>query len=118
MSTRRWLTLILLAGALLRTVPIWFGLPYTHARPDEETSIGHAIAVLRGDPNPHFFHWPSLTFYVFAALFAVCGGEEVLGEVQQILLARGLVALARTATIFVLFRIRRPGESESITRMS
>ncbi len=37
-ATRR--ALILLAGAVLRFVPIWFGLPYPQARPDEEVAIG------------------------------------------------------------------------------
>jgi hypothetical protein len=94
-------------AAVLRVVPIWFGLPYLQARPDEETALGHAIAVLRGDPNPHFFHWPSLTFYVFAALFAVAGGEPSLTAVEQVLLARALVAVIGTATVAVLFVIGR-----------
>src|SRR5947209_3547367 len=61
---------IVVLGAALRLFPIWFGLPYLGARPDEETAIGHAVGVLGGDPNPHFFHWPSLTFYLFAGLYA------------------------------------------------
>ena len=65
-ATRRWLVLVLFAGALLRFVPIWFGLPYPLARPDEEVAIAHAVNALNGDLNPDFFHWPSLTFYVFA----------------------------------------------------
>src|SRR5262249_9570113 len=59
---RRPLLAVLLVGALLRVVPIWFGLPFDRARPDEETAIGHALAIVGGDLNPHFFHWPSLTF--------------------------------------------------------
>src|SRR6188474_1466712 len=63
------LTWILVLAALLRLVPIWFGLPYGKARPDEETALGHAVAILGGNPNPQFFHWPSLTLYLFAGLF-------------------------------------------------
>jgi hypothetical protein len=37
-ATRRWLILIVLAGAALGFVPIWFGLSYPQARPDEETA--------------------------------------------------------------------------------
>ena len=51
----------LLTGAALRVYPVWFALPYGQARPDETTALGHAVAILAGDPNPHFFHWPSLT---------------------------------------------------------
>lgn len=70
MNPQRGLWAIVLIGALLRIVPIWFGLPYSHARPDEETAVGHAVAVLGGDLNPHFFHWPSLIFYGLAVPFA------------------------------------------------
>src|SRR5579862_5666583 len=62
------LYLIVVVGALLRLFPIWFGLPYLRARPDEETALAHALEVLQGHLNPHFFHWPSLTFYVLAAV--------------------------------------------------
>jgi 4-amino-4-deoxy-L-arabinose transferase-like glycosyltransferase len=67
--------------------------------------------MLEGDLNPHFFHWPSLTFYVFAALFApitwvhdaVSAGE--ITAAAYFMVARGFVALAGTATLVVLFRI-------------
>ncbi len=105
--------LIVIGGALLRLVPIWFGLPYGRARPDEETSIGLAVAVLGGDPNPHFFHWPSLTFYLFAGLFQIASLirglvlDSHLTDTHRLLIARGCVALVGTATIAVLFRIGR-----------
>ena len=38
-ATRRALVLIVFVAAVLRFVPIWFGLPYPLARPDEEVSI-------------------------------------------------------------------------------
>ena len=104
----------MIVGGLLRIVPIWFGLPYLSARPDEETAIGHAVAVLGGDLNPHFFHWPSLIFYAFAALFAVSSWirsllsfEPTLTAEQHVLLARACVAIAGTLTLVVLFRIGR-----------
>ena len=105
--------LIVIGGALLRPFPIWFGLPYGRARPDEETSIGLAVAVLGGDPNPHFFHWPSLTFYLFAGLFQIASLirglvlDSHLTDTHRLLIARGCVALVGTATIAVLFRIGR-----------
>ena len=68
--TKRWLAAILVLGAALRFFPIWFGLEYPYSRPDENEAVGHALAILGGDLNPHFFHWPSLTFYIFAAAFA------------------------------------------------
>ena len=108
------LLLTLFVGGLLRIVPIWFGLPYGTARPDEETSLGHAVAILGGDRNPHFFHWPSLTFYLFAGLFqlssavrSVAGMDPQLTDAQRLLVARGCIALVGTATLGVLFGIGR-----------
>ena len=103
-------------GAVLRLFPIWFGLPYLGARPDEETAVAHALAILGGDLNPHFFHWPSLTFYAFAALYGAASGirralslDPVLTGADRLLIARGFVALAGTLTIVVLFRLGAPG---------
>lgn len=109
-----WLVAIVAAGAVLRFVPIWFGLPFLRARPDEQIAVGVALSALGGDPNPHFFHWPSLTFYVFAALFAAVSWvrgasapDPLLTDVEWTLVARGLVALVGTATLVAVFRIGR-----------
>lgn len=113
--TRRttvWLIAILVVGALLRFVPIWFGLPYLRARPDEETAVGIAARMLGGDLNPHFFHWPSLTFYAFTAVFRVASdvsrvasSDPALSPAALLVVGRGLVALAGTLTIAVLFGV-------------
>lgn len=100
------LVVVVLLGAALRLVPIWFGLPYPHARPDEETTLGHAAAILAGDPNPHFFNWPSLTFYLFAGLFAIASAvRPAMTPAAYVLLARAAIAVAGTATIVVLARL-------------
>lgn len=105
---RHALTGIVILGAALRLFPIWFGLPYAQARPDESVAIGHALGMLTGDLNPHFFNWPSLTLYVFAVLFKVASVLRVpLDLSAQTLIARGLVALAGAATIVVLARLAR-----------
>ena len=100
-SAARWLAAILLAGALFRYFPIWFGLPYLHARPDEEVAVFHALKMLDGDLNPHFFHWPSLTFYLFAAVFAVVSAirkvlldDPILTRDVAVLTGRLIVAAA------------------------
>ena len=66
MTARFALLAILALSAVLRFYPIWFGLPYAQARPDETAALGLAVSVRSGDLNPHFFHWPSLTIYLFA----------------------------------------------------
>src|SRR3954463_2463676 len=97
-----------LLGPALRFFPIWFGLPYSHARPDETTALGHAAAVLAGDPNPHFFNWPSLTLYLFAgALTAASAIAGTLSRMDHFLIARAVVALAGAGTILVVARIGR-----------
>jgi len=98
----------LVIGAALRFYPVWFALPYAKARPDETTSLGHAVAILAGDPNPHFFNWPSLPFYLFAGFFTMASWfKGTLSNVDLFLVARSAVALAGTATILVIARLGR-----------
>ena len=109
-----WLPTIVLVGAALRLFPIWFGLPYSGARPDEETALGHSVNILKGDLNPRFFHWPSLTFYAFAGIFrimtwvrAMLPVEPEISYTEYLLVARAFVALCGTLTIVVLFKLGR-----------
>jgi 4-amino-4-deoxy-L-arabinose transferase-like glycosyltransferase len=113
-AARIWLAAIVAVGALLRVYPVWFGLPYLNARPDESTSIMHAVDVMHGDFNPRFFHWPSLTFYAFGAVFTTV--SDVLGaltpgatltDAQQLVLARACIAFAGTGTILILYHLGR-----------
>jgi 4-amino-4-deoxy-L-arabinose transferase-like glycosyltransferase len=108
MAARLALAGVVVFGAALRFYPIWFGLPYAQARPDETTTLGAAVAILSGDPNPHFFHWPSLTFYLFAGLFAAArAAKGTLAYADYTLIARGAVACAGTLTIVLLARTAR-----------
>ncbi len=72
------------------------------------------MGVVQGDWNPHFFHWPSLTIYLFAALFravsfvrGVLGGDPTLTAAEQILIGRVCVALAGTLTVLVVYCVGR-----------
>jgi hypothetical protein len=105
---------IVVLGAGLRFFPIWFGLPYAQARPDETAALGLAVSVRSGDLNPHFFHWPSLTIYTFAILHAALsavrrtlGITNDLTFIELALTARAAVATAGTATIVILYTIGR-----------
>src|SRR5260221_4713334 len=111
---RHALTGIVILGAALRFFPIWFGLPYAQARPDESVAIEHALGILSGDLNPHFFNWPSVTLYAFAALYKIASVLHVpLGPYALTLIPRGFVALAGTATILVLARMARDAASRA-----
>src|SRR5690349_2380540 len=96
------LGLVLVVGCLLRVIPIWFVLPYPMARPDEETALGHALDVMHGKWNPQFFHWPSLTFYLFGGVFALISWVRALWTPDElsrdacVLIGRGLVAVCGT----------------------
>ena len=77
-------------------------------------ALGLATAVRGGDFNPHFFHWPSLTIYTFAALQAVASAirrafnvDSGLTFADQMVVARAFVAGAGTLTLVVLFRMAR-----------
>jgi Dolichyl-phosphate-mannose-protein mannosyltransferase len=114
MTSGRWFTAIVVVGAALRFVPIWFGLPYVQTRPDETVALGLAASVRGGDLNPHFFHWPSLTIYVFAGLNAAASAirrafsiDPGLTFADQVVPARAFVAGAGTLTLVVLFRMAR-----------
>jgi len=113
-----------MAGGLgLRLWGLRFGLPHDFARPDEEKLIGAALGIFQGDPNPHFFLYPTLFIYVIAAGFAVLFiieriagatasqanfvAQSVANPSMLHLTARFLAALIGTATIPVLYSAAR-----------
>jgi hypothetical protein len=105
---------ILLLGAGLRLYAIRFGLPLMSARPDETDAVMHGHMVMRGELNPHFFHWPSLTFYVFGAVFTavtdvlrIFTPGLVVSNASSLVIARVVVATAGTATIAVVYDLGR-----------
>ena len=107
-AARFWLFAIVILAAALRFYPIWFGLPFAHSRPDETTALGLAAHIRGGDLNPHFFHWGSLTLYVFAAVHALAsalrralGLDPALGFTELVVSARAAVAFAGTLTVLV-----------------
>ncbi len=111
---RYWLIAIVVLAAALRFVPIWFGLPFAQARPDETAALGLAVSVRSRDLNPHFFHWPSLALYLFAAVHTVlswvraaAGGTSALTFADLMISARAVVATAGTLTVVVVFVMAR-----------
>ena len=111
---------IVALGAVLRLFPIWFGLPYL-SRPDEGVSTGIAMQMLNGRPNPEFFHWPSLTFYVLAAAYTLAGiGKVVLGygavlnTPQEYIVGRAVMALIGAATLLALYSLARRVAGETV----
>jgi hypothetical protein len=113
-TSRSSLLAIVALSAVLRFYPIWFGLPYAQARPDETAALGLAASVRAGDLNPHFFHWPSLTIYLFAIVHTVLSWcrralnlSPDLTFAELAIAARTVVAAAGTLTVVLLFSLAR-----------
>ncbi|HYC23745.1 MAG TPA: glycosyltransferase family 39 protein [Candidatus Bathyarchaeia archaeon] len=71
---RALLGTVLLAALVVRLWGAGFGLPELY-HPDEHEIVDRAAAMLRRhDPNPHWFSYPTLYFYVQAAVAALVGG--------------------------------------------
>jgi 4-amino-4-deoxy-L-arabinose transferase-like glycosyltransferase len=70
-SSAKWcLFAITLLAIVIRVWGIGFGLPYLY-HPDEPVGVRIAQRMFKvGDLNPHFFHWPSLIFYLNALAYA------------------------------------------------
>ena len=120
-AERCTLAVTLALALALRTWGIGFGLPHQEARPDESVAIRIALQFLSGDPNPRFFHWPSLHMYVLAGLYGVhyivgralgwYGGlQEFLARWNAdwapfFLIARFYSAALGVMTVYLTFRI-------------
>ena len=118
---RLLLTGILIIGAALRFWGLAFGVPHSETRPDETTIVVTAIALLYAGLNPHFFHWPSLEFYLVSAMYRI--GWEI-GHLRGLyrlkfdmykdaairiapflMVPRVLSAIAGVVTIWLVYRL-------------
>jgi 4-amino-4-deoxy-L-arabinose transferase-like glycosyltransferase len=91
----KWAFLLMVAGAL-RAWSFDFGLDVERVRPDEEFVVGSAERILEtGDPNPHFFHYPSFLMYLDAALIRLVPSVEprLLGRMVSVICGVGTALL-------------------------
>lgn len=108
---RRWAWVgVVVAAAVVRVVGVGWGVPDgTHLgsyHPDEWTQVQTALGmVLNGDPNPHFFNYPSAQIYALALWFApaVLAAPETLGA--WYLLARLLTVVTGVVLVWVAGRL-------------
>jgi hypothetical protein len=112
---------LLILAAVLRFWSLDFGVPHLLARPDETEVVGRAVRFLTGDLNPHFFHYPSLYFYLVGAVVGVyvgglvLGGQTLVGVLTSaavdpsvfLVLARGLTALLGVASVAAVYALGR-----------
>jgi hypothetical protein len=117
----RWILPAILAGALgLRLFGLKYGLPYVY-NPDEVAIMSRALALAKGDMNPHNFLYPSLYFYALlgwegvSALFAVATRalpsfgafqrEFFVDPTRVVVAGRLFTALLGTATVAATARL-------------
>ena len=124
-TTERLLLRALVAFAL--AVRLWglkFGLPVVYARPDELLLIGVVVEFFRGDPNPHFFEYPTLYLYVLAGVYCLFYARWMLAGwvrnsaafaasfkvsfVPFFLAARATAAVLGSATVALVHAIAKP----------
>ena len=108
---------ILLAAALLRLSHINTGIPIA-VGPDEPQIMNRVAHMLKtGDFNPHFFDWPSLTFYLnlvvscvvflVGAMRGLWSSLDQIGAPELYLSGRVFTALLGTATVGVTMAAAR-----------
>ena len=123
------LAVLLASGLWLRAWGLNYGLPLPSARPDEEVLISKLLGFDAGDPNPHWFIYPSLSLYlayawVKAILLLTCvlglgpGTADLATVFRQdpsalYLAARSLSAALGTATIWVVYAVGRAGSGRA-----
>lgn len=91
---------LLALAAALRLWSIGYDLPYVF-HPDEPAVIGVALRIIKsGDLNPHFFHYPSLVFYVQTLAYVVYyGAGQLTGTFSTPADLAGLSSLILGVTI-------------------
>jgi hypothetical protein len=113
---------ICLLGFALRVTALDYGLPGVY-HPDEIPILSRALALAKGDPNPHNFLYPTLHFYVlfaWEALFFVAGWAagwyQSLADFQAqyfrdpsalVLAGRALTAVSGTLTLLAVYLLGR-----------
>jgi hypothetical protein len=111
-------------GLAVRLWGLKFGLPVVYARPDELLLIGVVVGFFRGDPNPHFFEYPTLYLYALAGVYCLFYARWMLAGwvrdstgfaasfkvnfVPFFLAARATAAVLGSATVALVHAIARP----------
>ena len=112
---------VLVLALALRLKGVAYGLPYSFVNADESIVVPKAFQAARGELNPQFFFYPSLYFYLVAALYVLAapvwwllGQGNLLGTTSFVidpgihfLLGRLLSVTLGTASVYLLYRLGR-----------
>ena len=112
---------VLVLALALRLKGVTYGLPYSFVNADESIVVPKAFQAARGQLNPQFFFYPSLYFYLVAAVYVLAapvwwllGNGNLLGTTSFVtdpgahfLLGRLLSVATGTASVYLLYRLGR-----------
>ena len=112
---------VLVLALALRLKGVAYGLPFSFVNADESIVVPRAFQAARGHLNPQFFFYPSLYFYLVAALYVLAapvvwllGHGNLLGTTSFVtdpavhfLLGRLLSVTLGTASVYLLYRLGR-----------
>lgn len=114
---RAWLAVVLLVAAWLRFSSLGYGVPYAVGIDEPEIMVRVLTMMKSGDYNPHFFHYPSLIFYLhlpvaIARFFAgaLWGEWQTVGTIEPdhfYIWSRALSAALGVITVWVVYAIGR-----------
>ncbi|MBD3169030.1 MAG: phospholipid carrier-dependent glycosyltransferase [candidate division Zixibacteria bacterium] len=123
------LALVLVFAAVVRLYGINFGLPYTH-HPDEPTILQAVMAVAGGNPNPGFFHYPSLYIYfsaftlgllfIFGRLFGLFASMEAFKVAYWFdptpiyITIRAVMAFIGTLAVYFTYKLGEKAKSREV----
>lgn len=126
-----WTGIVLLAilavAAYLRLKGVSWGLPYAYQNPDEKVVLARAFRIARGHPNPEFFYYPSMLFYLIGTVtWAVSKfwgphGATLISPVTFVtnptpyyLIGRDVVAACGVVSVYLVYRLGREAFSRPV----
>ncbi|HMK92199.1 MAG TPA: glycosyltransferase family 39 protein [Thermoleophilia bacterium] len=121
------LVIILAVAAYLRLRGVHWGLPYSYQNADERVVLQRAFRVARGHPNPEFFYYPSLLFYLIGTVtwavghvyhphgaFLLAPTTFVTDATPYFLIGRTVVAACGVASVWLVYRLGREAFSRPV----
>jgi Dolichyl-phosphate-mannose-protein mannosyltransferase len=121
------MTAILAVAACLRLRGMSWGLPYGYQDPDEHVVLLRAFRVAAGRPNPEFFYYPSLIFYLIggatwvASWFHTTHGVSFLSPAAFVtdptpyyLIGRSVVVVCGVTSVYLVYRLGKEAFSRPV----
>ena len=118
---------VLAVAAYLRLRGMSWGLPYGYQDPDEHVVLSRAFRVAAGHPNPEFFYYPSLIFYLIggvtwaASWFHAAHGVSFLSPAAFVtdptpyyLIGRSVVVVCGVTSVYLVYRLGKEAFSRPV----